>query len=657
MSLRARLALVLAVTVLLPLLAGALVVNGVVPRVAEQSSAERLEVTARSAATALSRQCTALGLAARSLALEAAPQLADGGAVPGATPRDAAAALSGASAAVLDPGGAVLAAAGEEDLAGLQERSCSQAPRADGRQAESVPVRDAEGRELGWAVAAAVLDTAAVDGLRRQAGLPAGVLLVDEDGGLLAAAVSGVGVPTDRLEDAAAAAAAAGRTGGGDVVPGSTDGLRWSALGGVPGVPGTVVAVEPVRTSFLAWAVPLLLLAVAALAVAGTLLLARRLAAPVEELTRTVTRLGSGDLSTRSVVRGTDEVGRLAFAVNAMADSLERSREEARAGHAALAESLERFGEALARTHDLGGLLQTVAQTAAGEARADTCVVYVSEKDGGRLAERAMVDLEVHSPTLRRVLRATARQAVAEGREVALADDHGVHVVALPLRHADRVLGAIVLAGRRELGDGDLAAARSLARPAGTAVSNVLVHEEAARLSMTDALTGLANFRSMSDTLGREVERAERFARPLAVLMLDVDHFKTVNDTYGHAAGDRVLTDLGARLTALVREVDTVARYGGEEFALVLPETTAAEAAEVAQRIVEAVRREPFSGGPDGEPLRVTASVGLAAYPDDAGTLPELMRSADQALYAAKAGGRDRWAAASGQGATAPRGG
>jgi GGDEF domain-containing protein len=105
----------------------------------------------------------------------------------------------------------------------------------------------------------------------------------------------------------------------------------------------------------------------------------------------------------------------------------------------------------------------------------------------------------------------------------------------------------------------------SLAGPAGIAVDNVLLHREAQRLSVTDPLTGAGNLRHMTTTLAREVERATRFDRPLALLLLDLDHFKRVNDTYGHTVGDAVLRELSRRMAACVREVDTVARYGGEE--------------------------------------------------------------------------------------------
>jgi diguanylate cyclase (GGDEF)-like protein len=143
-------------------------------------------------------------------------------------------------------------------------------------------------------------------------------------------------------------------------------------------------------------------------------------------------------------------------------------------------------------------------------------------------------------------------------------------------------------------------------------------------------------------SLGREIERATRFGRPLALLALDLDFFKNVNDTYGHQRGDSVLVEVAARLSSQTRDVDTLARYGGEEFVLLLPETDLQGAQLAAERIGEVVRAAPF-GGPGEEPLRVTVSVGLAVFPSHATTARDLLRAGDTALYAAKDAGRDTY--------------
>lgn len=165
------------------------------------------------------------------------------------------------------------------------------------------------------------------------------------------------------------------------------------------------------------------------------------------------------------------------------------------------------------------------------------------------------------------------------------------------------------------------------------------------QLATRDPLTGLLNRREFDRIIGEECERALRFGDPLALVLIDLDHFKAVNDRHGHPAGDEVLREVGRRLTREVRGVDRVLRLGGEEFALVLMQTDVKEAAAVAGRACAALRREPVNVG-EGRTLPITASAGVAVLPDDAGTAASLMEAADRALYAAKAAGRDRVVAA-----------
>jgi two-component system, cell cycle response regulator len=160
------------------------------------------------------------------------------------------------------------------------------------------------------------------------------------------------------------------------------------------------------------------------------------------------------------------------------------------------------------------------------------------------------------------------------------------------------------------------------------------------RLATRDQLTGLLNRREFDRILAEESERAARFGRPLALVLVDIDHFKRVNDTHGHPAGDEVLREVGRRLGALMRSVDRVTRFGGEEFALVVMEMDRAMALETARRICAEMRRSPFRTGNIDLPL--TVSAGVAVMPGDATDGKSLVAAADKALYAAKAAGRDR---------------
>jgi diguanylate cyclase (GGDEF)-like protein len=161
------------------------------------------------------------------------------------------------------------------------------------------------------------------------------------------------------------------------------------------------------------------------------------------------------------------------------------------------------------------------------------------------------------------------------------------------------------------------------------------------RLATRDELTGLLNRREYERILAEEEDRSRRFGQPLALVIIDVDRFKAINDAHGHAAGDAVLKEVATRIAGTIRTVDRAARIGGEEFALILVQTDGASAREVARRTIESVARTPVLAG-GGLALAVTASAGVAAFPSDAGTAEGLFAAADRALYAAKERGRNQ---------------
>jgi diguanylate cyclase (GGDEF)-like protein/PAS domain S-box-containing protein len=221
-------------------------------------------------------------------------------------------------------------------------------------------------------------------------------------------------------------------------------------------------------------------------------------------------------------------------------------------------------------------------------------------------------------------------------------EDGGVIGVAAPIRVGQRLWGAVAASTTRP-GDIDPAATGILSRFAelvSLAISSSEAREQLLALASTDPLTGLPNLRTFTQRLGDEVVRARRHSRPLSLMMIDIDHFKLVNDTHGHDVGNRVLIEIARRLARLVRGEDTVARVGGEEFAWILPESDGRDAYWVAERARAAIAETPF---PLAGHLTISAGVceiDAAAYPD------ELFRRADAALYAAKAQGRNttvRW--------------
>jgi two-component system cell cycle response regulator len=166
-------------------------------------------------------------------------------------------------------------------------------------------------------------------------------------------------------------------------------------------------------------------------------------------------------------------------------------------------------------------------------------------------------------------------------------------------------------------------------------------NERLEALAHVDPLTQLLNRRALIVKLVAELERVRRYNAPLSVLMIDVDHFKLVNDTHGHLAGDQVLEAIGTLLSRAARTVDTVARYGGEEFAIVLPETGEQGAVAFAERLRTKIEANPFTIG-RGQDLHLTISVGVTTFPGAAGnTAEDLLDTADQALYRAKQDGRN----------------
>lgn len=213
------------------------------------------------------------------------------------------------------------------------------------------------------------------------------------------------------------------------------------------------------------------------------------------------------------------------------------------------------------------------------------------------------------------------------------------NLVVVPMAAEGRPVGAVVAERGGTLGAlislSQVNALEEFAAHGSLALRSAWLLAEVERLARVDDLTGLPNRRTLEDTLEREVARAERSREPLSVVMLDIDHFKRLNDTYGHPLGDEVLRLIGQVLANSVRQVDLPARYGGEEFVLVLPDCPAREAARIAEQV-----RRTIETRSDG--LAVTASAGVATMPANARTPAELVQAADEAMYQAKRAGRDR---------------
>jgi diguanylate cyclase (GGDEF)-like protein len=359
-----------------------------------------------------------------------------------------------------------------------------------------------------------------------------------------------------------------------------------------------------------------------------------------------------GELAARvPVPSGDPDLVALTVAFNAMLDELETRVLELEQRPSHVVQALRRLGDALAATHDRTAIVEAVVETSLLTLRSRAAVFY--ELEPGDRLRAATVCGEADSGLELRLGEGLAGRA-ARGKTAIVwpgraepAPHESVNgattALAVPVRLRARLLGVLALYGRHvswPFSEDDVDMLETLAHQLEIAVDNAFLYEDAARLSITDGLTGLWNRRHFELMATQELARSRRFGEPLAILMIDIDHFKSVNDRYGHQAGDAVLVEVSSRLTHMVREVDLMARYGGEEFGALLPKTDLKGASVLADRIRTAIAKERFTV--DGRQLDITVSIGAAIHPGHGDTLVTLLAAADIALYRAKAGGRNR---------------
>jgi diguanylate cyclase (GGDEF)-like protein len=215
-------------------------------------------------------------------------------------------------------------------------------------------------------------------------------------------------------------------------------------------------------------------------------------------------------------------------------------------------------------------------------------------------------------------------------------------VICVPLRSKLRVLGVIQLVNveMERFGAAELFFLQSLCDYGAIAIENARSVERIQELTITDDCTGLYNARHLYKTLETEVYRSSRFGYEFSVLFIDLDHFKTVNDTHGHLIGSKLLAEIGYLVKAQLRLIDFAFRYGGDEFVVLLPQTAKDQALVVAKRLLDALRASKFCRD-EGLNLNVRASIGLATYPHDARTAHDVIRQADGMMYMVKNSTRD----------------
>jgi len=387
------------------------------------------------------------------------------------------------------------------------------------------------------------------------------------------------------------------------------------------------------------------LLALFLFAFASSVYVVRALQAQIGRFLDAARRLAGGRFDVPVNTEGNDEFAQLGREFNSMSKQLEAKIDEVEGKRAELQETIRRVGQAFAAGLDPQGLFKLAVQTA----------VLACEAEAGHglpLDSHALSEARAGSqdPALTAALERAEHDAL-EGAPGA-AQQHsqeGLHTLALPLRARlgttpdGRDVAVIAIVRHdRPFDRQEVELLEYLAGQAIVSIENARLHEMVRRQAITDELTGLANVRQMHDALDLEFERGYRHDTPVGFVLLDVDDFKRVNDTFGHQQGDEVLREVAGVLTRLSREIDEPARYGGEELAVVLPQTSIEGAEQLAERIrerIEELRIPLLEGGGD---LQVTASFGVASVPANASDKNALVAAADAALYRAKRAGKNR---------------
>ena len=326
-----------------------------------------------------------------------------------------------------------------------------------------------------------------------------------------------------------------------------------------------------------------------------------------------------------------------------------------------LAKELDFFDEVsktLTSTLELSDILTTIMRKSKKLIAADTWSILLLDEETGELVFERITGKKEDSRKMKKI-RLKLGEGIAgwvaqEGVPVVVPDvsidkrfcarigkEAGAKtksLICVPIKSKGHILGVLEITNRaanspftRE----DLELIMRLVDRAALAIERATLYQKMAELSVTDDLTKLFNTRYLNRTLEIEITRSNRHKSSLSLIFMDIDHFKTINDNYGHLVGSKLLVEMGQLLIKSLRTIDIVARYGGDEFVIVLPQTSPGSAVITAERIRKAIEQNVFLKR-DGYSLRLTASFGVASYPESAQSKEDLLRLADEAMYRVK---------------------
>lgn len=381
---------------------------------------------------------------------------------------------------------------------------------------------------------------------------------------------------------------------------------------------------------------------------------------PIKIIENASNEIAAGSTAKRLTIKSSDEFGGLAKSINRMAEAIDDkigklkgsiAKEQAVVREQVILSELMAF---IASGVELELLLTTFLGRTRDLLKAEHSAIFLLEKRAEKHDHvlkyffntfEQRTSLDCAEAMLNSVFRTVLNTFISLRTNSLMGEVPATHftvknLLAIPLSSADKKIAGLIVLVNKEGGftpdDEEVLLNFSF-----QAFQAITMQQEVVHYATTDGLTGLNNHRVFIEQLNQEIERAARYSRDISLLMIDIDHFKSFNDIYGHQAGDRVLKNVAESIQKSIRATDFAARYGGEEFAVILPETIGEQALVVAERLRVNISAHELSLQ-KGERAFVTASIGFATYPLDADDGGTLIRKADQGFYLAKESGRNR---------------
>lgn len=381
----------------------------------------------------------------------------------------------------------------------------------------------------------------------------------------------------------------------------------------------------------------------------------------IQSVSTAAIKLASGDMAARADEKGMDEIGHLAVSFNTMTEGIaiwRNNLEQIAANRTKELSALYEVVDTVSKSLDLSVVLPNVLERVTDNLGAGKGAIVLVKNDGKTLALMAQQGLsEEGADRISRLgqgcvgdvirrngpIRAGGVNAEKGGAIPGLEQEYINSALVVPITARGDVVGVLAVYSERNdaFSEQDEALLATIGNQVGVAVENARLYEKTLELAQADGLTGLANRRHLMERLKQEMDRADRYQTSLSIIFIDLDKFKSFNDTYGHPKGDELLKAFSTMVRRTIRTADLAGRYGGEEFCILLPNTSAKGAQVIAERLRAAMENLTIFVGDDLPLCGRTISVGIAEFsPGD--SLEKLISRADAALYRAKEGGRNR---------------